>query len=96
MISRMTTPGPNAAVGSVGTVDTQFLDLPTPVTLECGRALSPTETWMGRSLAWAAAPSRANTAAANAVPKMAFDCGNIRPLSRLLGAIFPTKLLYCR
>ena len=41
MISRMTTPGPTAAVGSVGTVDTQFLDLPTPVTLECGRALSP-------------------------------------------------------
>src|SRR5688572_1064608 len=41
MISRMTTPGPNAAAGSVGTVDTQFLDLPAPVPLECGRALSP-------------------------------------------------------
>ena len=29
------------AVGSVGTVDTQFLDLPTPLMLDCGRALHP-------------------------------------------------------
>src|SRR5687767_14676466 len=41
MIRRMTTPGPNIAVGSVGTVDTQFLDLPQPVALDCGRALHP-------------------------------------------------------
>lgn len=41
MISRMTTPAPNAAVGSVGTVDTQYLDLPRPVALDCGRALHP-------------------------------------------------------
>jgi homoserine O-acetyltransferase len=27
------------AAGSVGTVDTQFLDLPTPLTLDCGRTL---------------------------------------------------------
>ena len=28
-------------VGSVGTVDTQFLDLPAPLALDCGRALHP-------------------------------------------------------
>jgi homoserine O-acetyltransferase/O-succinyltransferase len=35
----MTTPAPKAAAGSVGTVETQFLDLPTPVPLDCGREL---------------------------------------------------------
>ena len=32
---------PKAAVGSVGTVETQFLDLPQPLALDCGRSLSP-------------------------------------------------------
>jgi homoserine O-acetyltransferase len=41
MISGMTTPAPNAAVGSVGTVDTQLLDLPRPLALDCGRSLHP-------------------------------------------------------
>ena len=41
MIFGMTTPVPNAAMGSVGTVDTQYLDLPRPVALDCGRALHP-------------------------------------------------------
>src|SRR5215212_3425527 len=35
------TPGPNAAAGSVGTVDTQYLDLPRPLALDCGRLLHP-------------------------------------------------------
>src|SRR5436189_3477680 len=30
-----------AAAGSVGTVETQFLDLPAPLPLDCGRALHP-------------------------------------------------------
>jgi homoserine O-acetyltransferase len=38
MIARMTT---KTAVGSVGTVDTQFLDLPQPLALDCGRELHP-------------------------------------------------------
>ena len=37
----MSTPAPDAAAGSVGTVDTQFLDLPRPVALDCGRDLHP-------------------------------------------------------
>jgi homoserine O-acetyltransferase len=37
----MTTPGPNTAAGSVGTVDTQYLDLPRPLALDCGRLLHP-------------------------------------------------------
>ena len=37
----MTTPASRTAAGSVGTVDTQFLDLPAPVMLDCGRALHP-------------------------------------------------------
>jgi homoserine O-acetyltransferase len=41
MIAGMTTPAPRTAVGSVGTVDTRFLDLPRPIFLDCGRALSP-------------------------------------------------------
>ena len=36
----MTTPAARAPAGSVGVVDTQFLDLPGPVVLECGRSLS--------------------------------------------------------
>ena len=37
----MTTPAPKAAAGSVGTVDTHFVDLPRPVALDCGRDLHP-------------------------------------------------------
>jgi homoserine O-acetyltransferase len=39
MIARMATPPSNAAVGSVGTVETQFLDLPRPLELDCGHLL---------------------------------------------------------
>ncbi len=35
----MTTPAPKAAAGSVGTVETQFLDLPGALPLDCGREL---------------------------------------------------------
>jgi homoserine O-acetyltransferase len=35
----MAEPGPTLAAGSVGTVETQFLDLPAPVRLDCGREL---------------------------------------------------------
>ena len=41
MIARMTTPKAMAAVGSVGTVETQVLDLPKPLALDCGRELHP-------------------------------------------------------
>ena len=41
MIARMATPGSETAAGSVGTVDTQFLDLPQPLVLDCGRELHP-------------------------------------------------------
>jgi homoserine O-acetyltransferase len=41
MIARMAPPAPNAAAGSVGTVETQFLDLPGPLALDCGRMLHP-------------------------------------------------------
>jgi homoserine O-acetyltransferase len=37
----MASTSPKAAAGSVGTVETQFLDLPDPLPLECGRALHP-------------------------------------------------------
>jgi homoserine O-acetyltransferase/O-succinyltransferase len=37
---QMTTPAPKTDVGSVGTVDTQFLDLPKPIALDCGRELA--------------------------------------------------------
>ena len=37
MIARMTTPASKTAAGSVGTVETQFLDLPAPLALDCGR-----------------------------------------------------------
>jgi homoserine O-acetyltransferase len=35
----MTTPAPKTAAGTVGTVETQFLDLPEPLLLDCGREL---------------------------------------------------------
>jgi len=35
----MTTPAPKAAAGTVGTVETQFVDLPEPLLLDCGREL---------------------------------------------------------
>jgi homoserine O-acetyltransferase/O-succinyltransferase len=41
MIPRMRPPAPRTAAGSVGTVDTQFLDLPRPLPLDCGRQLHP-------------------------------------------------------
>jgi homoserine O-acetyltransferase/O-succinyltransferase len=41
MIARMTTPASTTATGSAGTVDTQFLDLPHPLALDCGRVLHP-------------------------------------------------------
>ena len=37
----MATPASKPAGGSVGTVETQFLDLPTPLSLDCGRELHP-------------------------------------------------------
>jgi homoserine O-acetyltransferase len=37
----MTRPASTSGAGSVGTVDTQFLDLPQPLALECGRTLHP-------------------------------------------------------
>ena len=37
MIARMATRAPKTAAGSVGTVETQFLDLPKPLRLDCGR-----------------------------------------------------------
>jgi homoserine O-acetyltransferase len=41
MIDHMNTSAPKAAPGSVGTVDTQYLDLREPLALDCGRQLSP-------------------------------------------------------
>ncbi len=41
MIVRMRTPASTTVVGSVGRVVTQFLDLPQPVALDCGRDLHP-------------------------------------------------------
>ena len=41
MIALMTTPTSKTAVGSVGTIATQFLDLPKPLALDCGRELHP-------------------------------------------------------
>jgi homoserine O-acetyltransferase/O-succinyltransferase len=37
----MITPASKGAAGSVGTVETQFLDLPRPIALDCGRELHP-------------------------------------------------------
>jgi homoserine O-acetyltransferase len=39
MIASMTTPASKSDAGSVGTVETQFLDLPDPLALDCGREL---------------------------------------------------------
>ena len=41
MIDGMATHTTNSAPGSVGTVETQFLDLPKPLALDCGRELHP-------------------------------------------------------
>ena len=41
MITRMGSPGFKTAPGSVGTVETQFLKLPRPLRLDCGRELHP-------------------------------------------------------
>ena len=41
MIARVTTRTAKTVVGSVGTVDTLFLELPKPVALDCGRELYP-------------------------------------------------------
>ena len=41
MIGRMASTAPRAAAGSVGTVETQFLELPAPLSLDCGRELYP-------------------------------------------------------
>jgi homoserine O-acetyltransferase/O-succinyltransferase len=41
MIERMTTPASKTAAGSVGTVETQLIDLPTPLALDCGTELHP-------------------------------------------------------
>jgi homoserine O-acetyltransferase len=41
MIAGMATSAPKAVAGSVGTVETQFLDLPRPLQLDCGRTLHP-------------------------------------------------------
>jgi len=41
MIARVSRPTSNSAAGSVGTVETQFLDLPNPLPLDCGRQLFP-------------------------------------------------------
>src|SRR5436190_23714024 len=40
-MARVTRPESENAAGSVGTIETQFLDLPTPVKLDCGRLLHP-------------------------------------------------------
>ena len=37
----MAEPASALAAGSVGTVETQYLDLPKPVALDCGRELYP-------------------------------------------------------
>jgi homoserine O-acetyltransferase len=41
MIGRMALPSSGTAPGSVGVVDTQFLELPEPLRLDCGRSLHP-------------------------------------------------------
>lgn len=41
MIARMATPASKIAAGSVGVVETHFLDLPGPLELDCGRTLYP-------------------------------------------------------
>ena len=41
IIVGMATSTPKPAVGSVGTVETEYLDLPNPLRLDCGRELHP-------------------------------------------------------
>jgi homoserine O-acetyltransferase len=41
MIAPMAVPAPGTTAGSVGTVATQFLDLPEPLVLDCGSTLHP-------------------------------------------------------
>src|ERR1700751_2597134 len=41
MIARMAEPATTRPAGPVGTVETQYLDLPGPVRLDCGRELYP-------------------------------------------------------
>ena len=41
MIASMTPPASRIAAGSAGTFETQFLDLPRPLVLDCGRTLHP-------------------------------------------------------
>ena len=41
MIGCMTTPAANPQAGSVGVIETKFLDLPRPIELDCGRTLTP-------------------------------------------------------
>jgi homoserine O-acetyltransferase len=41
MIPAMVTSASKPAAGSVGTIETQFLDLPAPLKLDCGRTLHP-------------------------------------------------------
>ncbi len=41
MIAAMVTSASKPAAGSVGTIETQFLDLPAPLKLDCGRTLHP-------------------------------------------------------
>src|SRR5687767_2641736 len=41
MIAHMATSAPRIAPGSVGVVETHFLDLPKPLRLDCGQSLYP-------------------------------------------------------
>jgi homoserine O-acetyltransferase/O-succinyltransferase len=41
MMAAMVTSASKSAAGSVGTVETQYLDLPEPLTLDCGKTLHP-------------------------------------------------------
>src|SRR4029078_10226255 len=41
IICSVTPPAPPTAPGSVGTIETQYLDLPSPLRLDCGRDLHP-------------------------------------------------------
>ena len=41
MIRRMSRPPSKTVAGSVGTIETQFIDLPKPLKLDCGRELHP-------------------------------------------------------
>ncbi len=41
MLARMAAPASTLPAGSVGTVETRYLELPMPVRLDCGQALSP-------------------------------------------------------